>query len=146
MEIKISQPQPIACNQAASPSRPSLADFAVSRAKMLVGLYRRQEVTDPEIYVAGLAAVLAEYPEAVIEFVTDPRTGIARRLKWLPSIAEVAEACDREKTFGPYRNCRKQPVVAVLDYVNQDEETAERVANGLRELAEKLRMAMPMMR
>lgn len=146
MEIKISQSQPTACNQAELPSQKSREDFAVSRARMLIGLYRRQDVIDPETYIAGLAAVLAEYPESVIEFVTDPRTGIARRLKWLPSIAEVAEACDREKTFGPYRSRRIQPAVKVLEYVNQDEETAERVANGLRELVEKLRLAMPTMR
>jgi len=32
----------------------------------------------------------------VVDYVCDPRTGIARRLKFLPTIAEVAEACDAE--------------------------------------------------
>ena len=35
-------------------------------------------------------------PMMVILAVTDPRTGIQRRLKWPPSIAEMVEACDVE--------------------------------------------------
>jgi hypothetical protein len=40
--------------------------------------------------------VLGEYPSEIIDYVCDPRTGLARSLKWLPSIAEVAEACDKQ--------------------------------------------------
>lgn len=40
--------------------------------------------------------MLADYPVDVIHAVCDPRSGIASRLKWLPTIAEVKEACERE--------------------------------------------------
>jgi hypothetical protein len=63
------------------------------RAAMLSACYRKDEANNPEMYGAALQAVLGEYPPDVVEFVTDPRTGIAARLKWLPSIAEVHEAC-----------------------------------------------------
>lgn len=52
------------------------------------------DANDPETYTAAVAAVLAEYPPEVVRLVTDPRTGIARTLKFLPSVAEVAGACD----------------------------------------------------
>lgn len=45
------------------------------------------------MYLAAAAAVLAEYPPEVVEYVCDPRTGLARHLKWLPTIAEISEAC-----------------------------------------------------
>jgi hypothetical protein len=43
-----------------------------------------------------LGMVLERYPDAVIRDVTSPLTGIQRRSKWPPSIAEVVEACDAE--------------------------------------------------
>ncbi len=45
--------------------------------------------------------MLADYPQEVIEEVTDPRTGLARVLKFLPAIAEIAEAC--EARMRPHR-------------------------------------------
>ena len=48
------------------------------------------------MFAAGVATVLAGYPESVVMAVTDPARGIPAKLKWLPSIAEVREACDVE--------------------------------------------------
>jgi hypothetical protein len=38
--------------------------------------------------------VLAQYPDEVIVYITDPRTGVQRHCKWPPTIAEIIEACD----------------------------------------------------
>jgi len=38
--------------------------------------------------------VLEQYPNDVIVYVTDPRTGIQRRCKWPPTISEIVEECD----------------------------------------------------
>lgn len=40
--------------------------------------------------------VLEGYSDAIISEVTDPRTGIQRRSKFPPTIAEVVEACTEE--------------------------------------------------
>lgn len=64
----------------------------------MLGCYRTGEAHDPETYIAGVVAVLERYPVAVIQAVTDPSSGIPSRLKWLPSIAEIREICDR---YGP---------------------------------------------
>lgn len=60
----------------------------------MFGCYRKSEASDPEIYAAATAAVLSEYSHEVVDYVTDPRTGLPSRLKWLPSIFEIREACN----------------------------------------------------
>ncbi len=46
-----------------------------------------------------LGAVLEQYPDEVITYVCDPRTGIQRRSKFPPTISEIVEACDEHRTF-----------------------------------------------
>jgi hypothetical protein len=62
---------------------------------MLFGCYRKGDANDPEIYTAAIASTLADFPAEVVQYVTDPRTGLASKLKWLPNVAEVREECER---------------------------------------------------
>ena len=64
------------------------------RARILIGCYRKSDANDPEIYGRALVAVLMRYPENIVMAVTEPATGLPARLKWLPSIAEIVEACE----------------------------------------------------
>jgi hypothetical protein len=68
---------------------------------MLLGCYRTGEASDPQVYVAAVVAVLSDYPLDIVAAVTDPRTGIPAKLKWLPTIAEIKTAC--EDIAGPRR-------------------------------------------
>ena len=43
-----------------------------------------------------LGMVLERYPDAIIDYATNPMTGIQRVSKWPPSIAEVVSHCDAE--------------------------------------------------
>lgn len=63
----------------------------------MAACYRMTDAMHPEMYCASMAGVLSEYSADIIEKVTDPRTGVPRRLKWLPSVAEVVEACEHER-------------------------------------------------
>lgn len=65
-------------------------------AARLLGCYRTGDANDPETYIAAVVAVLEQYPINTIRAVTAPATGIASKLKWLPSIAEIKEACEAE--------------------------------------------------
>lgn len=47
----------------------------------------------------SLGAVLEQFPEEVVVYVTDPRTGIQRRSKWPPTISEVLEACEAHQDY-----------------------------------------------
>jgi hypothetical protein len=66
---------------------------------VLFGFYRRADANDPEIYVAGAAAILSEYPPEIVDYVCDPRTGLARKLKRLPTLAEISEACESRMDY-----------------------------------------------
>jgi hypothetical protein len=70
------------------------AAFCLRRAELMLSCYRKDETHNPEIYSAAIAAVMGEYSEAVVEYVTDPRTGLPSRQKFLPNVAEVREALD----------------------------------------------------
>lgn len=68
----------------------------IRQAKVLFSAYRRDEFADPEGFVAQLGVVLQQYHENVIMHVTGPLTGLQRRCKQPPSIAEVVADCDAE--------------------------------------------------
>ncbi len=68
--------------------------YSSSRAALMFGCYRKAEASDPEIYAAATASVLSEYPREVVDYITDPRTGLPSKSQWLPSVFEVRKACN----------------------------------------------------
>lgn len=67
---------------------------AAECAAVLLGCYRRGEVSDEEIFTRGVISVLCDFPEAIVRSVTNPARGLPAKLKWLPTLAEVREACE----------------------------------------------------
>lgn len=70
------------------------AAFSTERARLLLGQFRRGEANDPAVFVTSIAAVLARYDSEIVTSVTNPRTGLASRSDWLPTIREVVAACE----------------------------------------------------
>lgn len=70
--------------------------YCLRMTHVLFSCYRKDEAHDPEIYCAAVAATLADFPRQVVDYVTDPRTGIPSESKFLPNVAEVRAACVRE--------------------------------------------------
>lgn len=68
---------------------------AMRRARVLLACFPAGKPQDPEVYAMAVSAILADYPESIVNAVTDPRSGIPRNLKFLPAVSEVAEACDQ---------------------------------------------------
>lgn len=66
---------------------------------VLFSAYRRVDFADPDGFVAQLGAILSEFDDEVVIHVTSPQTGLQRRSKWPPSIAEVLEACEAHRDF-----------------------------------------------
>lgn len=64
---------------------------------MLFACYRMDQYSDPDGFMVQMAMVLSEYPEDVVNRVTDPRTGLQRSSKFPPSIAEIVKACESAK-------------------------------------------------
>lgn len=67
--------------------------YCLNRTKVLFSCYRKDEAHDPETYCSAVAATLSEFPRQVVEYVTDPRTGLPSSSKFLPNVAEVRAAC-----------------------------------------------------
>lgn len=74
------------------------AAFCLRRAELMLSCYRKDETHSPEIYSAAIAAVMGEYPESIVAYVTDPRTGLPNTNKFLPNVAEVRTALDVRAT------------------------------------------------
>lgn len=83
-----------------------LTSYAAERARLLLGCYRTGDANDPETYVAAITAILARYPEAVITEVTHPATGLPKKKSWLPTVKEVADACDDAVEFSVQHEAR----------------------------------------
>jgi hypothetical protein len=108
----------------------------------MFGCFRKGEANDPELYVAAVAAVLGEYPRKVIDYVTDPRTGLPRKVDFHPTIAEISRACELEMTpiaHEQRRAARELEARQLTDKDQMDSEAKARVINGLRELADGLK-------
>ena len=87
------------CNSAVAllgDDTPASLDQASSAVRSIMRVHARTDVDDPAAYAMAAAAILSEYPVGVLLRVSDPRTGIVRRVKFLPRLAELAEACDAE--------------------------------------------------
>lgn len=82
----------------ASNSSQNLEQLCLQTAKQIFSCYRKDDAVEPDSYIAAVAAVLSEYSVDVIERQADPRTGIARRSKFLPNAADIAEDCDKIAT------------------------------------------------
>lgn len=79
----------------------------MERTILMVGSFRRGDANDPEIYTAATAKVLSKYDRDVIDYVTDPVTGMAARGDFLPTIKELRDACEaRSETLA--REARRQ--------------------------------------
>lgn len=69
--------------------------FSTEKARLLLGQFRRGEANDPATFVTSVAAILSRYPDGIVLHVTDPRTGLASKGDWLPTIHEIVVECER---------------------------------------------------
>jgi hypothetical protein len=86
---------------------------------MLYSAYRTDQYADPDGFMASLGLVFSQYPNDVIEYVTDPRTGVQRGKVFPPSIAEIVSACDTrladKARLRRYRNWGKNDSAPLLE-------------------------------
>lgn len=68
--------------------------LSMFHARQILGCYRTDEVSDPDTFISAVTSVLSRYPADVGARLSDPKDGIAGRIKWLPAISEIREACE----------------------------------------------------
>jgi hypothetical protein len=66
----------------------------------LFACYPHATPNRPKEYTAAVISLLAEYPQEIVDRVCDPRSGIATKCKFLPTIAELSESL--ESLMGPH--------------------------------------------
>lgn len=87
----------------------------------MFGCYRKDEVADPEFYLTAAVAILSRYQKQTILRITDPRTGLPASSKFLPSIAEIREACEREQATFDREAARQERLREQLRGRQEDE-------------------------
>jgi hypothetical protein len=80
--------------------------IATRLATQLFGFYRASTANDPEMFIAGAAKVLAQFPEPIVRLICDPVSGLPWTNEWLPNLAEIRVAC--EKLMAPVKAERKR--------------------------------------
>lgn len=70
--------------------------YCVRRMRTMLACYRKDETSNPDEYVAAGAAVLSEYDLVIVDYVTDPRTGMPSKVQWLPTVKEIRDSCESE--------------------------------------------------
>lgn len=79
-------------------SRSTTATEAAKAAKRLIGSYAFVKVHDADAFNESIAAVLSQYPAGLVEECCDPRTGAARKIKFL-SVAELVTWLDQRLEY-----------------------------------------------
>lgn len=129
------------------PSDPQLRSLRAARLQLstqeqvgqaldqLLGSYPLGRATNPEIYIAAVTAVLADYPASVIAKVTHPVHGIPSKCKFLPTIAELKENLDLELAREIRANKQREKTEARME-ISADER--ERMKRKFTELSRSL--------
>lgn len=85
------------------------------RVAMMFSGYPQSDFTNPEAAAVSMCSVFEDYSDAIIRFATDPKTGVQRRHKWPPKIAEVVEFCTERvehiEKMERYQNWGKKPAM-----------------------------------
>lgn len=79
---------------------------------------------DPERFITTIAAVLSAYPPHCIDQVADPCRGIQTRSKFVPTAAEIREAC--EEAMAPLRREQERERVLAAQQRRMEEDTRPR--------------------
>lgn len=91
--------------------------------------------------MAAVTAILSEYPDQVIEAVTDPRTGLPSKIKWLPSVAEVKAECESHMYRVRYQEAWDKHAIeqrSARELKKEPTETREKVEEGFKQLKAQL--------
>lgn len=116
---------------------------------LMYGCYRKDDASNPEVFLTAASAILAEYSDEVIRYVTDPRTGLPSNLKWPPQASEVREACKSHASYlariDKFANERRyevpnEPIFSKVNRLKQRYISREVLADGI-EHAEFLLLA-----
>ena len=74
-----------------------LVGEALASAKRMMGMFPAKAFNDPEVFAEALAALLSAYDKQFVTRVMSPVDGVATRIKFALTLADVKEALEAEK-------------------------------------------------
>lgn len=77
-----------------APPDPRRSAWISAQVRQIVSSFRRDDFADADGFSIQLGMILERYPDSIIAEICSPKTGIQRRAKFPPSLAEIVEACD----------------------------------------------------
>jgi hypothetical protein len=89
-------PSNVSANELLPPRERTRAspDHILDRISAILAAYRKDELADADGWTSQVAKVLEHYPREVIDYVSDPITGVQSYVKWgVPNVADITEAC-----------------------------------------------------
>lgn len=89
-----------------------MPDHLQARIKLYLSGFSRDRLAHADGFIAQLAVILADYPAEVVDYVTDPLTGVQRKALYGPNLAEVSKACDA-RMEELWRHHERQQVAAL---------------------------------
>lgn len=98
----------------------------------MTGSYAHLRPDNPEVFIASIAAVLAQYPFCIAEEAADPRMGIARKAEFL-SVKALVEWCDARLAF--YQSLASYvppaPALKKREFTAEEEQMGRDAVRGL---------------
>src|SRR5262245_36405057 len=83
-----------------SATLPRATEATVQRAiEQIYSSYPAADFHDVDGFTATAAVVLAGFSDVTVRFISDPRTGVQRRLQFAPRIAELVTACEENERY-----------------------------------------------
>jgi hypothetical protein len=98
---------------------------AAKAVERLLSFYPPLDVSDPKVFIAGIVAILAEYPAQFYPVVVSP-TGIPKRIKYLRNLAEIDEVC--QELYAPILRSLEREKIAAQPKLLPRRRTAEEQA------------------
>lgn len=112
---------------------------AMQAAERILSFYDTIPAMDPKAFVAGFVELLSNYPQPVIERAMSPSKGLASLVSY-PNLAKYREHLEAwTKEYWIDRDREERANRKRLPEPERDPVVDERIAKGLRELAEHLK-------
>jgi len=93
--------------------------LAADAVTLIMELFPPREIGNPETFLEFAVMSLVGFPSDVVAKLAHPQFGIARDCKWLPSISELVQWCEREMEARKAAKANATKRLAVLRHREQ---------------------------
>ena len=93
--------------------------LAADAVSLIMDLFPAKDINNPETFLEYAVMSIVGFPADVVAKLAHPQYGIARDCKFLPSIAELVQWCDREMEARKLARANATKRMAALNHRNR---------------------------